>query len=369
MPNFKLNILELYHIFGLTTLFIFYLLILSFSYKKKTLWYGTFILSIVLEVLNSIGLYSLFNYSQNFTLAYLPWSLLMVLALFKHTTISCDANTKTNRKKVRTAFILLILVFSYFFIKSYWILLGSLELRSQFFYTTFQYPLIEFWVVQIMIIVTQWYGIVFSYILLKGKKITKYNKDAYFLLFTQICYSVLVLINAVNSSFNTPSKILSEPINLNLTIIISLALILAYRKIIGINYEKESYPITKIQTRPVGLDNERMEYIQKKLLVVMDENQLYKNSKLQLRDISKAISVQPNQISEVLTQKLQTNYYDFINEYRVKEVIKLMGQKKYQDYKLLIIAKEAGFNSKTTFNTAFKKVTNQTPSAFKKTLN
>ncbi len=366
MPNFKLNILELYHIFGLTTLFIFYLLILSFSYKKKTLWYGTFILSIALEALNPIGLYSLFKYSPNFTLAYLPWSLFMVLALYKHTIISCDVNTIASQKKVKIAFVILILFFSYFFIKSYWILLGSLELRDQFFYTTFKYPLVEFWIVQIAIILTQWYGIMLSYSILKGKKTTQY-KDSYLLLFTQICFSILILVNIIKSSFTAPTKILSAPINLNLTVIISLALILAYRKIIGINYEKESDQIIKAQTKPVGLDIERMQYIEDKLLAVMDKNQLYKNSKLQLRDISNAISIQQNQISEVLAQRLNTNYYDFINEYRVKEVIKLMGQKKYQDYKLLIIAKEAGFNSKTTFNTAFKKVTNQTPSVYKKT--
>lgn len=71
----------------------------------------------------------------------------------------------------------------------------------------------------------------------------------------------------------------------------------------------------------------------------------------------------------VLIGSFGENFYEFINRYRVEASKKLLTDAKFQHLNMVGIAFEAGFNSKTAFNTAFKKTTGQTPSEFRKTAN
>jgi AraC-like DNA-binding protein len=66
-----------------------------------------------------------------------------------------------------------------------------------------------------------------------------------------------------------------------------------------------------------------------------------------------------------LNEKHKKNLYTFVNEYRVKEVIERFSDPKYNNYTILAIAFDAGFNSKTTFNSIFKNHTGLTPSEFR----
>ncbi|MDO8898280.1 MAG: helix-turn-helix domain-containing protein, partial [Bacteroidales bacterium] len=59
---------------------------------------------------------------------------------------------------------------------------------------------------------------------------------------------------------------------------------------------------------------------------------------------------------------------EFVNEYRVNEVKKMLADPKYTHYSLLGIAFECGFSSKSTFNSVFKKFTRKTPSEYRKSL-
>ncbi|MDZ7608951.1 MAG: helix-turn-helix domain-containing protein [Cyclobacteriaceae bacterium] len=63
---------------------------------------------------------------------------------------------------------------------------------------------------------------------------------------------------------------------------------------------------------------------------------------------------------------MATNFYDFINKYRVDEFIGKLNNPANEFYTLLALAHESGFNSKATFNSVFKKNTGLTPSAFYK---
>ena len=58
------------------------------------------------------------------------------------------------------------------------------------------------------------------------------------------------------------------------------------------------------------------------------------------------------------------SFYDFVNEYRVKEASKRLLDPAYREYTILAIALDAGFHSKTSFNRMFKKVTGLTPSQY-----
>jgi AraC-like DNA-binding protein len=70
-------------------------------------------------------------------------------------------------------------------------------------------------------------------------------------------------------------------------------------------------------------------------------------------------------LSEILNTRLNQNFYDFINRYRVEEVKKRLSENDSGKFSLIAIAFDSGFNSKSSFNTIFKKLTGVTPSQFR----
>ena len=87
---------------------------------------------------------------------------------------------------------------------------------------------------------------------------------------------------------------------------------------------------------------------------------------LSLQALANKLEINPKYLSFILKNALHKNFYNFINTYRVEEVKKRMRSHTHQQYSLLGIGLSCGFNSKTTFNTAFKKITGFTPSQYQK---
>jgi AraC-like DNA-binding protein len=98
-----------------------------------------------------------------------------------------------------------------------------------------------------------------------------------------------------------------------------------------------------------------------KILHLVQGNKVYEDAELSLTQVAKQLSTNPSVISKVINQGFQLNFNDFINHYRIEAVkAKLkVGDQKTQT--LLGIAYDCGFNSKATFNRAFKKFTNLSP--------
>jgi AraC-like DNA-binding protein len=103
-----------------------------------------------------------------------------------------------------------------------------------------------------------------------------------------------------------------------------------------------------------------------RLRELMEHEKLYRQSGLTLKDLADALSVSAHQLSQVLNQHLNTNFYDFVNGYRVEEVKAELYNPHKKHLTILALALDAGFDSKTTFNAVFKKHTGLTPSAYKK---
>jgi AraC-like DNA-binding protein len=97
----------------------------------------------------------------------------------------------------------------------------------------------------------------------------------------------------------------------------------------------------------------------------MDERKPYQDPELTLSVLAKQLNMSRNQLSELINNSIGCNFYDFVNKYRVEDVKRIMGDLKYKDYSLLAIAFEAGFPSKSTFNSIFKKFTGLTPSEYR----
>lgn len=110
------------------------------------------------------------------------------------------------------------------------------------------------------------------------------------------------------------------------------------------------------------LEVSQMAVIAEELQLAMQKDTLYLEEELSLKRLSDSVSVSENHISETLSQFLKTNFFQFVNSYRIEEAKKLLIN---SNKNVSNIAFEVGFNSKSTFNAAFKRFTNLTPSAFR----
>jgi AraC-like DNA-binding protein len=97
----------------------------------------------------------------------------------------------------------------------------------------------------------------------------------------------------------------------------------------------------------------------------MENEKPFHDLELTLTSLATQVEIGRNQLSELINSGTGGNFYDFVNKYRVEEVKQLMENPKFKDYTLLAIAFEAGFPSKSTFNSIFKKFTGLTPSEYR----
>ncbi len=97
----------------------------------------------------------------------------------------------------------------------------------------------------------------------------------------------------------------------------------------------------------------------------MEQEKLFLNNKLTIDVLSDKLKTNKKYLSQTINETYKKNFYSFVNEYRIKEAEKLL--KSIESKKLSIegIAKSVGFNSKSSFNSAFKKYTGLTPSSYK----
>ena len=104
---------------------------------------------------------------------------------------------------------------------------------------------------------------------------------------------------------------------------------------------------------------------QQKLISIMKDNKLYLDPSLTLIDVARKIGLAPSHVSQIINESFNQNFRDFINKYRIEES-KLLLTRRNQNLNILGIAHDAGFNSKSSFNSAFKKHTGTTPKEYRK---
>jgi len=126
-----------------------------------------------------------------------------------------------------------------------------------------------------------------------------------------------------------------------------------------------SQPAKAEKYRKSQLGQKEIEHIKKQLIDAMEILKLHRRPGLTLRNLADEISISQNKISQVLNNHLDKGFYDFVNGWRIQDACSIMQK---QSKSILEIAYEVGFNSKSTFNTSFKKHTSLTPTQYKKTM-
>jgi AraC-like DNA-binding protein len=113
-----------------------------------------------------------------------------------------------------------------------------------------------------------------------------------------------------------------------------------------------------------GLSSDASENLHRELKLLMTSEKPFRESELSLADLAKRLNTQPNYLSQVINEREGKNFYDYINTLRIEEFKRLVDNPDSKKYTLLGLAQECGFNSKSSFNRYFKKVTGKSPSEF-----
>lgn len=126
----------------------------------------------------------------------------------------------------------------------------------------------------------------------------------------------------------------------------------------NVNYkQKKKYKQALLGT------NEIKKY-SKELELIMEDYKLYLNPDLSLKDLASYLELPANYVSQLLNLGFQKNFSEYVNSYRVNEFKERVLLEEYKGLTLMAVAYDSGFNSKTVFNTFFKKTEGTTPNSY-----
>ncbi|HKJ66562.1 MAG TPA: helix-turn-helix transcriptional regulator [bacterium] len=114
-----------------------------------------------------------------------------------------------------------------------------------------------------------------------------------------------------------------------------------------------------------GLTADRARKYQTRLLTLMEEQQPFTDPDLTLNRLAELLAISPHNLSEVINTRLHQNFFDFVNGYRLEQAKRDLADPDKTHLKILAIAYDAGFNSKSSFYSLFKKHIGMTPSEFR----
>ena len=125
------------------------------------------------------------------------------------------------------------------------------------------------------------------------------------------------------------------------------------------NFSKKAY-------RNSSLDDNSVKRVFKKLKEHMEQEMPYLDEDLRLSKLARQLNNTENHISQTINQETGSNFFDFVNGYRVEAVKSKLKDPSYAHFSILGIAYDCGFRSKASFNKIFKRQVGKTPSEYRK---
>jgi AraC-like DNA-binding protein len=125
-----------------------------------------------------------------------------------------------------------------------------------------------------------------------------------------------------------------------------------------------AFPATKY--RKSSLSDTNKELILKKITREMEVNSYFTNNLASLSGLARQINESPHHVSQVINEKMKKNFFEMLAWYRVEHAKKLIRQDKQGKITVEELAELVGYNSKSSFNSAFRKYTSKTPSEYRK---
>ena len=181
----------------------------------------------------------------------------------------------------------------------------------------------------------------------------------YFLSFSISCYYIAIAgySNAVEAKISFKTNLHNQQ---------QTMFFLPNKQALMLDYDEAEYIDTNLDETAetnTSQENEFKDWVAKIDAILLQEK-LFENADLSLPDLSKKLNTNVSVLSKIINKGFRLNFNDLINKYRVEAVINLLQKGEHKKQTLLSIAYECGFNSKTTFNRAFKKQTNLSPQDF-----
>jgi AraC-like DNA-binding protein len=185
-------------------------------------------------------------------------------------------------------------------------------------------------------------------------------------------YSVFILITLLYTFLTiftiSDSKSILRIISYYLQYILLSFLMLSYKFFINTIQKKENEIIIeepKEKYSRTGLKPKDSKKLLDEIKKIMEEKKPYLEDTYRIADLAKSLNSNVNTVSQILNELENKNFYQFINEYRVREVIDKFKNPEFNSHSLLRIAMDSGFNSKSTFNHVFKKMTGMSPNFYR----
>ncbi len=157
-------------------------------------------------------------------------------------------------------------------------------------------------------------------------------------------------------------------LNQTMPIVISAALY-------GLGYYGYKFPelFRNVQVKEINskyefsrLGEDEKDIYSSKLVRIMQHEKIYTDPGLNLQTLAGRLDISVQNLSQIINERFNQNFSEFVNSFRVEEAKRLLGDVDYRHLTIVAIANDAGFNSKSAFNTAFRKFTKQTPSEYLK---
>lgn len=188
-----------------------------------------------------------------------------------------------------------------------------------------------------------------------------------------IVWTVLIIITTIHHVFNFFSPVFcTDGLFLTLSVFVILIGYFGFKqKVLFSSDSQEEQIITKENKVKYAssrlTEEDSIKYINN-LMEFMQTDKPFLRPNLTILELASDLNITTHSLSQIINENYKLNFFDFINKYRVEEVKEKIADVKYNDYSLLGIALDCGFNSKSAFNRIFKKFTGQTPSEFKNNL-
>ncbi|WP_235294432.1 helix-turn-helix domain-containing protein [Portibacter lacus] len=224
------------------------------------------------------------------------------------------------------------------------------------------------------------YKVLIFYVLAKARKITLENFSSFYAnnikwLFQLNIFSAIILLLVL---FKTFSKFVvedAESLNFIRIMVVILVLIFTCWLILKALYKPEIFRGIKTTQKPVNaiLETEnnppRTEKVDEKIQSLekfMLELKPFLNPNLTIQSLANKVDLPVTELSLLINHYIGKHFFDYVNEYRIKEAMKELKDPRNMKMTISEILYQVGFNSKSSFNTAFKKFTSMTPSEFRK---
>lgn len=188
-----------------------------------------------------------------------------------------------------------------------------------------------------------------------------------------LLWLVAVLLNLFSSTINAPYSY--YPLRLGSAILIYWVgyqaffqyVILKDRIVLRGKIRKEGYAaVTSSGVKKQLPNTEREAGIFQKVDGYIKDNQRYLDPNLSLEKLAEELSVSTSHLSRLINTYSQYNFSDYINAFRISDAKRFLNSSEFSSYTIVAIGLECGFNSKSTFYTAFKRLTGSTPTHYRK---